>query len=184
MDQPDLSADLAFALGLADAAAQVTLAGFGDRLPVVMKADDTPVTEVDRATEGVIRRRIADRFPDDEVLGEEEGLDEGSGDRVWIVDPVDGTKLYAEGVPLWTTLIALQVKGTVVLGVADAPALGRRYHATLGGGAWCGERRLSVSGVREIEAAFVVHSPLEEWVRADRNDGLLRVARRLDTRAG
>ena len=177
MEQPDLSDDLAFAHELADAAASVTLAWFGSRLPVDLKGDDTPVTEVDVAAEQAIRKAVAARFPDDGILGEEQGLDPGTSGRVWIVDPVDGTKLYAEGIPLWTTLIALQVDGRPVLGIADAPALRERYHAVRGGGAWRGERRLSVSGVDALEQAFVAHSPMEEWVRAGHEEQLLVLAR-------
>ena len=178
MVEHDLSADLAFAHELADAAAAVTLRWFGHRLPVELKHDATPVTEVDRAAERAIRELVAARFPGDGVLGEEEGLDEGVNGRRWVVDPVDGTKLYAEGIPLWTTLIGLTVDGEAVLGVADAPALGDRYHATRDGGAWRGERRLQVSDVAELGAAFVAHSGVEEWIGGGRNDALLRVAAR------
>ena len=162
----DLGSDLVLALGLADAAAAVTLARFGDRLPVELKDDDTPVTDVDRAAERAIRAILADRAPADGVLGEEEGHRPGADGRTWVIDPVDGTKLFAEGIPLWTTLIALTVDGEPVLGVADAPALGVRYHATRDGGAWCGTRPLVVSGVVSLVDALVAHSPIEEWYRA------------------
>ena len=168
--------DLAFAHELADAAAAVTLSWFGGRLPVELKGDDTPVTEVDLAAEQAVRKAVAARFPQDGVLGEEEGLDEGTSGRVWVVDPVDGTKLFAEGIPLWTTLIALQVEGVPQLGIADAPALRERYHAVRGGGAWRGDRRLSVSDVRDLGASFVAHSPVEEWVRAGHQEQLLTIA--------
>ena len=80
---------------------------------------------------------IAVRYPDDGVIGEEHGI--GSGDWVWVVDPIDGTKNFADGVPIWATLLALQVDGRSVLGIASAPALGERYEATQGGGAWNGQ---------------------------------------------
>jgi len=167
------SADLDFAHELADIAASVTLRSFGDRLPFELKADDSPVTEVDLAAEQAIRKAIGARYPTDGVHGEEEGLEEGTSGRAWIVDPVDGTKLYAEGIPLWTTLIALQEDGEVVLGVADAPALGERYHATRGDGAWRGGRQLAVSRVDVVAEALIAHSPVEDWI----DDGALaRVA--------
>ncbi|MGZ8595597.1 MAG: inositol monophosphatase family protein [Actinomycetota bacterium] len=178
MVERDLSADLAFAHDLADAAAAVTLQWFGRRLAVEMKEDDTPVTEVDRAAERTIREAVAARFPDDGVVGEEEGHDPGVNGRCWVVDPVDGTKLYAEGIPLWTTLIGLTIDGKPVLGVVDAPALGDRYHATRGGGAWRGDRRLAVSDVACLDEAFVAHSGVEEWISGGRIDVLLRVAAR------
>ena len=173
-----LRADLEFALELADVAAAVTLAWFGARLPVELKADATPVTEVDRRAERAIRDAIAERFPEDGVLGEEEGETLGTSDRRWVLDPVDGTKLYAEGIPLWTTLIALEVGGEAVLGVADAPALGDRYHAHRGEGAWRGSSRLEVSDVAALDDSFVAHSGLEEWIGPGDEDRLWRVASR------
>jgi histidinol-phosphatase len=174
----DHAPDLALAEILADAAADVTLAWFGDRLPVELKADATPVTEVDRAAERAIRALLADLAPNDGIVGEEEGSTEGTNDRTWVIDPVDGTKLYAEGLPLWTTLIALAIDGRPVVGVADAPALGTRYRATSGGGAWRDEHRLSVSHVHALDQAFLAHSPVEGWVRAGDASRLLGVAER------
>jgi histidinol-phosphatase len=180
--QPDLirahADDLGFALHLADVAAEITMSWFGHRLPVELKADATPVTEVDRAVERALREEIGATFPGDAVLGEEEGLEEGTDGRLWLIDPVDGTRLFAEGIPLWTTLIGLRVDREVTLGVADVPALGDRYHATRGGGAWRGDRRLRASDVDSLAEAFVVHSGLEEWMAGERDGSLLRVASR------
>jgi histidinol-phosphatase len=178
MVQPDLTPDLAFAHELADIAASVTLSRFGDRLPVALKDDATPVTQVDRTTEEAIVGAIAARFPDDAVLGEEHGPIGGSNGRRWIIDPIDGTKLFAEGIPLWTTLIALEVDGQVVLGIADASAVGDRYVGVLGGGAWRGSRRLRVSDVDRLDEAFVAHSGLEEWIAGGHEAPLLEVAGR------
>jgi histidinol-phosphatase len=171
-----LEEDLAFAFELADVARGVTLAWFGRRLPVELKHDATPVTEVDLAAERAIRSALAARFPRDGVLGEEQGLDEGTSGRRWVIDPVDGTKLFAEGIPLWCTLIALEVEGRPVLGVADTPALGARYHAVAGAGAWRGGQRLRVSEVGRLADAFVTYSGLEEWVAGEREPALVRVA--------
>lgn len=175
MDEPDLTLELAFAHELADVAAKVTLSRFGDRLPVNWKPDATAVTESDVAAEQAIREAVAATFPRDGVSGEEAGRIEGSSGRTWIVDPIDGTAHYADGVPLWTTLIGLEVGGHAVLGVADAPALYARYHAVRGGGAWCGDRPLRTSDVASLAEAFVVHSAVEEWVSDGRLDDLLRV---------
>jgi histidinol-phosphatase len=174
----DLTSDLALAMELADAAAAVTLAWFGDRLPVELKVDATPVTEVDRAAEAAIRERLAERAPGDGILGEEQGDQPGTSGRTWVIDPVDGTKLYAEGIPLWTTLIALVVDGRPVLGVADAPALGVRYHAVRGGGAWRDGHRLATSDIDALADAFVGHSPLEEWMSTGDEPRLHAVASR------
>jgi histidinol-phosphatase len=178
--QPVLEADqdLALADALADAAAAVTLARFGDRLPTERKDDDTPVTEVDRTAERAMRAVLAERVPDDAILGEEHGSTDGLNGRRWVLDPVDGTKLYAEGIPLWTTLIALEVDGTPVLGVADAPALGARYRAVRGGGAWRDDRPLSVSAVDALDGSLLAHSPIDEWLATDDAERLLRIAGR------
>jgi histidinol-phosphatase len=176
--------DLALAEALADAAAAVTLAWFGDRLPVELKADATPVTEVDRAAEHAMRTLLAQRAPDDGILGEEEGLRAGANGRRWILDPVDGTKLYAEGIPLWTTLIALEVDGAPVVGLADAPALGARYRAIRGAGAWRDDRRLTVSHVDSLDDSLLAHSPIDEWLRADDAERLLGVASRVRATRG
>jgi histidinol-phosphatase len=153
----------------------VTLSRFGDRLPVTWKPDATAVTEPDVAAEEAMREAVSATFPRDGVHGEEAGRSEGSSGRTWVLDPIDGTANYADGVPLWTTLIGLEVGGHAVLGVADAPALGARYHAVRGGGAWCGERPLRTSDVASLSDAFVVHSAVEEWVGDGRLDDLVRV---------
>jgi histidinol-phosphatase len=133
---------------------------------------------VDRAAERAVRGLLQERAPDDGVVGEEHGETPGRSGRTWMIDPVDGTKLYAEGIPLWTTLIALTIDGRPALGVADAPALGTRYHAVRGAGAWRDERRLETSAVKALDDAFVGHSPLEEWLSAGDERRLYAVARR------
>jgi histidinol-phosphatase len=171
------SADLAFALHLADLAAAVTLPAFGPRQRVEHKADATVVTELDRAAESVIRAAVHQHRPGDGVLGEEEGLDPGTNGRVWVVDPIDGTRMFAEGIATWTTLIGLREGGSVTLGVADAPALRERTTAVLGEGAWLNGRRLQVSTVSALADAFVLHASLEEFVVTDEIHGLLQLVR-------
>jgi len=188
VDEPDLSSALAFALELADTVAAITMSGFGGRLDVRIKADRTPVTESDMRAERAIREAIAATFPDDDVLGEEDGrTGPDRNGRVWIVDPIDGTKNFAAGVPMWSTAIALAVDGTPALGVVDVPAWGRRYHAVRGGGSWMNDRPIAVSAVDVLADAFVLPSPLEEWIEgggpdpleggAPDLDALLRVVR-------
>ena len=178
MDEPDLSAELAFAVELADMAATITTAAFGGRQDVELKADRTPVTETDLRAERAIREAVASAFPDDDVLGEEDGrTGPGGNGRTWVVDPVDGTKNFAAGVPLWSTLIALSVHGRPVLGLVDVPPLGRRYRAARGAGAWMNDGPVAVSDVVELGEALVLHSPIEEWTRSEEPDldALLRV---------
>jgi len=122
-------------------------------LHVETKADLTPVTDADRATERLLRERIARERPGEGVLGEEEG-DDGASVR-WIIDPIDGTRNFSRGLPVWATLIALERDGRIVCGVASAPALGRRWWATRGGGAFTNGRRLQVSRVGDLSQATV-----------------------------
>jgi histidinol-phosphatase len=155
--------DLVLALELADAADAISMARFraGD-LQVSSKPDRTPVTDADHAVEAALRERLAAARPDDAVLGEEEGSS-GKGSRRWVIDPIDGTRNYSRGVPVWATLIALQEGDEVTLGVISAPALGRRWHAERGGGAWAGDDRVRVSSVHRVEDAvlcFALEQPL------------------------
>jgi histidinol-phosphatase len=145
--------DLEFALGLADLADSISRPRFRARdLAVDTKADRSPVTDADRAVERALRERIAAKRPGEAVLGEEEGG--GSKEAVrWILDPIDGTKNFSRGIPIWATLIALERDGEVVLGVASAPGLGRRWWAERGGGAFADGERIHVSGVRRMEDA-------------------------------
>ena len=159
--------DLALALRLADTADTLSLGRFRARdLVVETKPDRTPVTEADRAVEAELRATLARERPGDAILGEEEG-EVGSGPRRWIVDPIDGTRNYSRGVPVWATLIALEEEGRVVVGVVSAPALHRRWWAERGGGAHANGDRVHVSAVRRIEDAvlsFALEQPLPSLV--------------------
>lgn len=123
-------------------------------VPYETKADGTPVTEADRAVERALREAIEAEFPGDAILGEEEGLS-GEGARRWIIDPIDGTKNFARGVPVFATLIALEVDGALALGMVSAPAFEQRWWATRGGGAFRDGERIRVSTTARIEDADV-----------------------------
>ncbi len=178
----DLQSDLALALKLADTADAITLARFlALDLVVDTKPDLTPVSDADRAVEQALRGALATRRPGDAVLGEEDGQT-GTGPRRWIIDPVDGTKNFVRGVPVWATLIALQVEGSGTVGVVSAPALGRRWWAARGAGAHTGGaltpvRRLQVSAVADLSAASVAYSSLSGWEERGRLPGLLQLSR-------
>src|SRR5436309_7453246 len=120
--------ELAFAGELADRADSISTSFFRGSFRIDRKDDGTPVTEADLAVEEALREALAARFPDDAVLGEEQGMD-GGGGRTWVLDPIDGTKNFAAGIQIWGTLIALVEEGRPVVGVASAPALGERYAA-------------------------------------------------------
>lgn len=161
--------DLALALELADAADAITLDRFeASDLKVKSKPDMTPVSDADVAVEEVLRERLAEARPGDSIVGEEFGGETAFEGRQWVIDPIDGTKNFVRGVPVWATLISLLVDGQPVLGVVSAPALARRWYAAQGSGAWRtfnrgSLKRLEVSHVGELADASLAMSSLEGW---------------------
>jgi histidinol-phosphatase len=154
--------DLVLALELANAADAIALGRFrAHDLVVERKPDRTPVTEADRAIEETIRARLAAERPGEAILGEEFG-ESGDARRRWIVDPIDGTRNYSRGAPVWATLIALEEDGAVQLGVVSAPALGRRWWAERGGGAFADGAPIHVSKVVRAEDAAISFSLEDE----------------------
>ena len=145
-----MNPDLELALRLADTADAISLPRFRTCMAFETKADLSPVTETDRAVETELRALLADARPRDAILGEEEGVS-GAGTRRWILDPIDATRNYARGIPVWATLVALEDEGEVCVGVVSAPALGRRWWAERGEGAFANGDRIGVSAVARIE---------------------------------
>jgi len=177
--------DLALALALADCADALTRERFGaGDLQVQTKPDLTPVTEADTAVERALRERLAAARPADAVLGEEYGQSgAGAGVRRWILDPIDGTKNFVRGIPVWATLIALQEGERLTVGVVSAPALHRRWWAARGRGAHVSEaggrpRRLGVSAVGELADAQLSFSGLDGWEAQGRLEAVLELSRR------
>jgi histidinol-phosphatase len=173
--------DLIFALNLADAADAITRSRFLARdLVVERKPDRSPVTDADTAVEDAVRDLLAAKHPGDAVAGEERGGVVSATGRAWVLDPIDGTKNFLRGVPAWATLIALVVDGHPEVGVVSAPALGRRWWAATGEGAWTsdpdgGHRRVSVSGVRALADAYLSTTDLGSWVRHHSREHYLRL---------
>ncbi len=173
----NLSDDLALALDLADRADAVSIDRYrAVDLRVTTKPDRTPVTDADQAVERAIRDRLTAERPADGILGEEYGTAEGTGagaHRQWIIDPIDGTANFLRGVPIWGTLIALAIDGVPVVGVVSAPALGQRWWAARGHGAYTSQhgeaaRALAVSGVRDLADASLSYNSLPGWDDAGR----------------
>ncbi|WP_433525328.1 histidinol-phosphatase [Nocardia pseudovaccinii] len=165
----DYSSDLELALRLADAADGITRARFGALdLRVDAKPDLTPVSDADLAVEKAIRQVLGQERPGDSVLGEEFGGDVEFNGRQWVIDPIDGTKNFVRGVPIWATLISLLEDGVPVVGVVSAPALARRWWAAAGSGAWAcvdadAPKPISVSAVGELGSASLAFSSLSGW---------------------
>lgn len=149
-------------------------------LVVDTKPDLTPVSESDRRVELMLRERLAEVRPDDSIVGEEFGGIEREAilaGRAWILDPIDGTMSYVRGMDTWTTLIALSVKGRVQLGVVSMPALGKRWWATRGGGAFADGRPIQVSRIDALANAQLTWSGIAEWDAIGAGDRIISLAR-------
>lgn len=176
-----LGDDLNFASAIIDQVDALTLPRFqAQDLTVSMKPDNSEVTDVDIAAEQQIRSMLARSRSRDAVLGEEEG-EVGHSHRRWIIDPIDGTKNFMRGVPVWATLIALEEEGEIVMGIVSAPALHRRWWAGKGLGAftgrsWANAKQLHVSEVTAVEDASLSYSSLDGWAARGQLRGFLRLA--------
>ena len=176
--------DLGFAHVLADAADDITMRRFrAQDLHVETKPDLTPVSDADLAVEESLRYVLGRARPRDGVLGEEGGRT-GSSQRCWIIDPIDGTKNFVRGVPVWATLIGLMDEDEVVVGVVSAPALSRRWWAARDGGAWTGRSLTKaaacrVSSVASLADASLSYSGLSTWAEGGRFGEFLGLARKV-----
>ena len=160
-----MNPNLALGLQLADAADEISMRHYRRAdLVIETKPDLTPVTVADRGVEERLRAMLP---AGDAVVGEEFGTT-GTGDRRWIIDPVDGTKNFVRGVPVWATLIALEVKSTLTVGVVSAPALNRRWWAASGEGAFANGEPMHVSGIAALDDAQFSYSSLSGWADRDR----------------
>jgi histidinol-phosphatase len=176
--------DLRLAHVLADAAERITTSRFRALdLEVETKPDLTKVSDADRHVEETLRTTLRRSRPRDAVLGEEFGR-AGYGPRCWVIDPIDGTNNYVRGVPVWATLIALMDGDEVAAGLVAAPALGRRWWAARGAGAWTGRSlsaavRCQVSGVNQLQDASLSYSDLSSWEEIGRLDTFLDFTRKV-----
>ena len=176
--------DLRLAHVIADMVDKLTTGRYlATDLRVDTKPDLTPVSDADKAAEELIRTQLRRTRPRDAVVGEE-FEPTGHGSRQWVVDPIDGTKNFVRGVPVWATLIALLDDGVPVLGVVSAPALNRRWWAATGTGAWTGRslsaaRRLKVSSVASLGDASLSYSSLGGWEEKGRLEQFLELERRV-----
>ncbi len=179
--------DLALTHMLADTADAISMNRFRAlNLEVTSKPDLTPVSDADTAVERALRATLARTRPRDGVFGEEYGSTDapaGPSQRRWVIDPIDGTKNYIRGIPIWATLIALMEGDQAVAGMVSAPALGRRWWAALGHGAYAGRHQaaatpIRVSGVRRMADASFCYSSLSGWEETGRLDPMLDIMRK------
>ncbi|MEX1294641.1 MAG: inositol monophosphatase family protein [Candidatus Limnocylindrales bacterium] len=180
--ETEIGAALEVALTACDEADAISLASFRRAMRIEAKPDASFVTEADTAVERAVRERITSRFPDHGLVGEEYGEEASESGRRWIIDPIDGTHNYMRGVPLYATLIGLEIDGRLALGAVSAPALHRRWFSWEDGGAWAVEtvpggwdrdsgQRLSVSAVERLDEASLVYSSFPSLEASGRAPG-------------
>ena len=157
---PDWKARYDAAVTAAEQAGQLALRYFDAELKVEWKEDDSPVTVADREAESLLRTTLLGRFPKDGFLGEEHGDKPGTSGFRWIIDPIDGTRNFVRGIPIWGTLVGLEHKGETIAGIVQLPAMKQSFRALRGDGAWRGERRLQVSKLGTLSQATLFYTTL------------------------
>ena len=156
---PDWRSRYDAALDAAQQAGQFALQYFDQGIAIEWKADQSPVTMADRGAEELLRKTLLGKFTNDGFLGEESGDTPGSSGYRWIIDPIDGTRSFVRGIPIWGTMVGLEFKGELIAGVVAIPALKQVYHALRGLGAFRDDRRIRVSTVASLDKAHVYYSP-------------------------
>ena len=173
-----LDGRIAPAAELARLTGDIALGHYRSRLTIETKSDGSPVTIADRAAEHAAREWVRRYFPDDGVLGEEFGEERAGARRRWVIDPIDGTKAFIRGTPLWGSLVALCEGERVLAGAAYFPAVGELIAAAPGAGCWWNGSRCAVSSVSAIDAATVLTTDARFLDRPERRSGWERVANR------
>jgi histidinol-phosphatase len=168
----------------AQEAGRLALGHFEANLTVEWKQDQSPVTIADREAEALLRRTILAAFPDDGFLGEEHGEKPGSSGYRWIIDPIDGTRSFVRGIPIWATLVGLEHRDEQIAGVCELPAMGQTFRALRGDGAYRGDRRLHVSTIDTLEEAILFYSSVSWFVKAGREKEFLELAARTQRQRG
>jgi histidinol-phosphatase len=172
------------AIEAARKAGQLAMRYFDGAFTVEWKSDHSPVTVADREAEQLLRKTLLGAFPQDGFLGEESGDTPGSSGFRWIIDPIDGTRSFVRGIPIWATLVGLEYKDEQIAGVAEVPGLGHTYHALRGDGAYRNERRIHVSDVADMSKAMVFYSSLSWFVKAGREKTFLELTSRTERQRG
>jgi histidinol-phosphatase len=165
-------------------AGQLALRYFDGAFTVEWKSDQSPVTVADREAEQLLRKTLLGAFPHDGFLGEEFGDTPGTSGFRWIIDPIDGTRSFVRGIPVWATLVGLEYKDEQILGIADVPALGHTYRALRGDGVYRNERRIHVSDVDVMSEAMIFYSSLSWFIKAGRQSAFLEMTARTERQRG
>lgn len=175
---------LDFAIEMAWQAGQLTLGSFQTGIQPDFKADDSPVTVADRESEKLIRSRIEKRYPQHAIIGEEFGDKDSGHSHRWIIDPIDGTRSFVRGVPMYAVLIGLEIDGVCRVGVAHFPALNEMIAAASGEGCWWNGRRAHVSTVKDLKGALVLHYDTAVFDQYGRGQVFERFKEQAGSRAG
>jgi histidinol-phosphatase len=165
-------------------AGQLAMRYYDGAMTVEWKSDHSPVTVADREAEQLLRQTLLGAFPKDGFLGEESGHTPGSSGFRWIIDPIDGTRSFVRGIPVWATLVGLQYQDETIAGVAEVPAIGHTYRALRGDGAYRNERRIHVSAVTDMARAMLFYSSLSWFIKAGRKDAFLELTLRTERQRG
>ena len=172
------------ALDAAQQAGQFALGYFDQGIAVEWKSDQSPVTIADRGAEELLRKTLLGRFPNDGFLGEEFGDTPGSSGYRWIIDPIDGTRSFVRGIPIWGTMVGLEYKGELIAGVVAIPAMKQVYHALRGLGAFRDDRKIRVSTVDALAKAHVYYSSISWFQRAGHEEQFLDLVRQTERQRG
>jgi histidinol-phosphatase len=181
---PEWRARYDLAVEAARRAGRLALGYFDTDVAVEWKADQSPVTVADREAEGLLRSTLLGKFPHDGFLGEESGDQPGTSGFRWVIDPVDGTRSFVRGVPIWATLVGLEYKGEQIAGIADVPPLGQTYRALRGDGAYRNERRIRVSDISGLAESQLFYSSLSWFIKAGRRDDFLHLVGKTQRQRG
>ena len=172
------------ALGAAQQAGDFALQYFDQGIAVEWKPDHSPVTMADRGSEDLIRKILLGAFPNDGFLGEERGATPGASGYRWIIDPIDGTRSFVRGIPIWATMIGLEHKGELIAGVVRVPAMKQVFHALRGAGAFRDERRIQVSNIATLDKSHLYYSSIRYFQRAGREAQFLDMVRQTERQRG
>lgn len=172
------------AIAASVAAAQLAMRYFDGTFTVERKADESPVTIADREAETLLRQTLSAAFPGDGFLGEEHGEEPGTTGFRWIIDPIDGTRSFVRGIPIWATLVGLEYKGELIAGIAEAPGIGQQWRALRGEGAFRNDKRIHVSDIDDLSKGMLFYSSLSWFQKAGRQDDFLALTMRTERQRG
>lgn len=171
-------------LGALEVSREVILKYWGTDLEIELKGDDTPVTIADTSAERAVREWVKGQMPEAGFVGEEYGVENPDADYQWVIDPIDGTKSFMRGVPLFGTLLAIYYKGKCVFGAIDLPALGNTLHAIDGGGAWLDGKSTKVSTTKTLGESLLLTGTVNTFDETEYGPGFHKLRKQFGLHRG